>query len=93
MGEAVVLANGVRSGFDLIKGLGYPVYPKAKTNLERRPMFMLASMLWGVSRIGPFRRLLATGEAEAGFLVDDMVAAAARSKQPVDIERIRAMKP
>lgn len=92
-GEAVVLAHGVRSGFDLIKGLGYPVYPKAKTDIESRPMFMLASMLWGLSRIRGFREVLATGKAEAGFLVDDMLAAAPRSKQPVDVDRIRAMKP
>jgi 2-dehydropantoate 2-reductase len=92
-GEAIVLARGLHAGFDLIRRLGYSIYPKAKKRLDRRPTPLLAAMLWGMSRIRAFREVLATGKAECEILVDDMVAAAPRAKQPVNVHRIQAMKP
>lgn len=91
--EAMMLARGVQAGFGLIKGLGYPIYPASKRKLDHRPAFLLAAMLWSLSRVRAFREVLATGKAEAGFLVDDMVRAVPRSSEPVDVQRIRAMKP
>lgn len=92
-GEAIVLARGVQAGFDLIRKLGYPIYPKGKKPLDGCPTPILAAMLWSMSRVRSFRELLATGKAECQTLVDDMVAAAPLERHPVNVSRIRAMKP
>lgn len=91
--EAMTLARGIRAGFDLIQALGYAIYPDAKKQFHRRPTVWLAGMLWSLSRIRAFREVLATGKAEAGCLIDDMVAAAPRVIELVDVQRIQAMKP
>ena len=92
-GEALILARGVREGFALIKGLGYRLYPQAKAWINACPTWVVAAMLWFVSRIRSFRELLATAENECGALVDTMVAAAPRAKPPVRLPKIQAMKP
>lgn len=92
-GESMVLARGVHEGFALIQGLGYPLYPAFKTRLNRCPAWMVASMLWSMSRIRSFRELLATGENECRALVDVMVAAAPRARPAVHVAKIEAMKP
>jgi 2-dehydropantoate 2-reductase len=91
-GQARVLAQGVRASFDLIKGLGYDVYPKSKRRIAASPLWIVAAALWGISRIRTFRELLATGNVECGELVDAMVAVAAREKPSV-AAAIKAMKP
>ncbi len=92
-GEALVLALGVHASFELITGLGYHVYPKAKQRINGRPTWALAAMLWSMSRVRPFRELLATGEAECRALVDAMAAAAPLAKPPIAVSDIQAMKP
>ena len=91
--EALVLARGVHASFKLITGLGYQIYPKAKQRINGRPTWALAAMLWSMSRVRPFRELLATGKAECIALVDAMVAAASLAKSPVAVSDIQAMKP
>jgi 2-dehydropantoate 2-reductase len=91
--EAMVLARGVQESFALIKGLGYGVYPRAKVRIDGSPAWMVAAMLWFMSRIRSFRELLATGKNECRALVDVMVAAAPRAKPPVRVPKIQAMKP
>ena len=90
--QARVLAKGVRAAFDLIKGLGYDVYPKSKRRIAATPVPIIAAALWGMSRIRPFRELLATGEAECRALVDTMVAAASRARSDTTAA-IEAMRP
>ena len=92
-GEAMVLARGLHECFALIKGLGYPVYPRGKARLDGCPAWVVAAMLWLLSRVQSFRELLATGENECRALVDVMTAAAPRSNPPVQVARIQAMKP
>ena len=92
-GEAIVLARGVHASFNLIKGLGYQVYPGAKKLIDSSPVSVLAATLWSMSRIAAFREVLATGKAECQILVDVLVAAAPLSKRPSDVSRIQAMKP
>lgn len=92
-GHAIILARGVHASFGLIRALGYPIYPKAKRRLEGLPAPVLAAMLWSLSRIRSFREVLATGEAECVALMEEMVTAAPRAKQPVDVRRIETMKP
>ena len=92
-GEALVLARGVQASFDMIRSMGFEVYPKAKQRLSASPLWAVAAMLWFMSRIRPFRVLLATGKAEACALVDAMVAAAAAGASPTAVAQIAAMKP
>ena len=92
-GEALVLARGVHECFALIKGLDHPIYPRSKAMLNRSPAWMVAALLWTLSRVRSFRELLATGKQECGALVDTMAAAAPRAHPPVDVSRIQAMKP
>jgi 2-dehydropantoate 2-reductase len=54
-GEALALARGVHASFELIKGLGDPIYPQAKRRIDASPIWVMATMLWFVSRIRSFR--------------------------------------
>ena len=92
-GEAKVLARGLHESFELIRGLGHRVYPRGKARLAGCPTWVVAAMLWTVSRIRSFRELLATGEAECCALVDAIAAAAPRAQPPVRLPMIQAMKP
>ncbi|WP_206362047.1 ketopantoate reductase family protein [Sphingomonas montana] len=91
--EALVLARGVQASFGLIKALGCPIYPKSKTWLDRSPAIALAATLWSLSRVRGFREVLATGQAECDALVDTLVDAARSARTPVDVARIKAMRP
>ena len=91
-GQARMVADGVRASFDLIKGLGFDLYPKSKRRIAASPSSMVAAALWGMSRIRTVRELLATGDAECRALVDRM-AAVARREKPSVAAAIAAMKP
>ena len=91
--KAIVLARGVRESFTLIRGLGYRIYPRSKTRINGAPAWVVAAMLWFLSRITPFRELLATGKNECRALVDAMLAAAPRAKPAIRAAMIEAMKP
>lgn len=91
--EARVLARGVHEGFALVQGLGYRLHPSGKRWLNRCPTWVVATMLWSMSRIRSFRELLATGAGECRALVDAMVAAAPRATPHVRVARIQAMRP
>lgn len=92
-GEAMVLARGVHESFAMIQRLGYTLYPAGKARLNKCPNWMVASLLWFMSRIRSFRELLATGAAEARALVDVLVGAAVNANPPVAVKMIEAMKP
>lgn len=87
--DALRLARGVHASFSLIKGLGFAIYPQAKRRIDGSPPWVMAAVLWVMSRVRPFRELLATGEAECRALVDVMAAAA----PPALVARIVGMKP
>ena len=89
-GEALALARGVHASFALIRSLGYDVYPRAKKRIDASPTWVVAMVLWFMSRIRSFRELLATGQAECCALVDIMVSAAPPS---IAVSDIAAMKP
>lgn len=91
--EALVLARGVHGSFGLIKLLGDEVYPKTKKRLDGSPVWVVAAMLWFMSRIRTFRELLATGRAECCALVDTMAAAAPPGASKAVVASILAMKP
>ncbi|MFT8898281.1 MAG: 2-dehydropantoate 2-reductase N-terminal domain-containing protein [Acetobacter sp.] len=90
--RARTLAIGIRACFAMIRGQGYDIYPKDKARLEKLPVFAVAGMLWGLSRVSSFRTLLATGETECCALVDDMLASATTLGQSVDPDAVSAMK-
>ncbi len=92
--EAMVLGHGVRASFTLIKRLGYRLYPSEALWLDRLPPWVVAGMLWYVSRIPSFRELLATGIGECPALVDVMLTNAAKANLSVSVAaKIQAMKP
>ncbi len=91
--EAIVLARGMHASFALIQGLGYRLYPKGKARLKGCPAWVVAAMLWSVSRLRSFRELLATGADECRALVDAMAAAAPQANPPVEVAKLQAMKP
>ena len=91
--ESMVLARGMQETFALIKGLGYTLYPSGKALLSASPQWIVAAILWSMSRIRSFRELLATGAGECRALVAVVVAAAPRANPPVTVSRIEAMKP
>ena len=92
-GEAMILARGVHASFDLVKGLGYQIYPNAKKLIDGSPISVLAATLWSMSRVAAFREVLATGKTECQVLVDALVAAAPLSTRPIDGSLLQAMKP
>ena len=91
--EALVLARGVHASFRLIEGLGFPIYPRSKRQLDRSPAAVVAALLWTVSRVRSFRELLATGHAECGALIAAMVAAGSSAMPRIGTSAIEAMRP
>jgi 2-dehydropantoate 2-reductase len=91
--EAWTVAGGVKEAFALIRALSYRIYPKSKARLSSAPVWLLAGLLWAISRHRPFRDLLASGKLEGRALTDAMLSAATGSKQVVRIARIAAMRP
>jgi 2-dehydropantoate 2-reductase len=93
--ESLTVARGLHGGFAIIEGLGHRLYPSAKSVLNACPPFLVAAMLWFISRIAAFRDLLATGVIECRVLVDAVVAAAADANPalPAAVEAVLSMKP
>lgn len=91
--EAMVVARGAQEGFTLIQRLGYRLYPSTKAFLRANPTWVLASILWSVSRIPSFRELLATGLQECHALVDAMLVGASGRGIAVRVDLIAAMTP
>ncbi len=92
-GESRTIARGVQESFTLIRRLGYRLYPTGNSLLHASPAWMVAGVLWAMSRITSFRELLATGIGECRALVDNLVAAAPQAHPPVSVDRIQTMKP
>lgn len=92
-GDAVRLARGVHACFSLIRGMGYEIYPQAKQRIDSSPIWVMALILWFMSRIRSFRELLATGDAECRILVDMMVGAASAVVGSAAVANIEAMRP
>jgi len=80
-------------GFTLIQRLGYRLYPAGKPRFHDCPAWMVASMLWFVSRIHSFREFLTTAVNEYRALVDVLVASASHTNPPASVVYIQAMRP
>ena len=91
--EALVIARGARESFTLIQRLGYHLYPSGKAFLHASPTWVLASILWSLSRISSFRELLATGLNECRALIDVLIASASSNGYATSVDTIAAMKP
>ncbi len=91
--ESMVIARGLQESFTLIQRLGYRLYPSGKARLHASPVWLVAGILWFMSRIRPFRELLATGANECEALVDVLVANASRAQPPFAVRKILAMRP
>lgn len=91
--ESIVIARGMQESFTLIQRLGFRLYPSGKARLHASPVWLVAGLLWFLSRIRPFREVLATGANECRALVDVLVANASQAQPPVAVREILAMKP
>ncbi len=91
--ESVAIARGMQESFTLIQRLGYQIYPSGKVLLHISPEWLVAGMLWFMSRIRSFRDLLATGANECRALVDVLVANTSQVQPPISANKILAMKP
>lgn len=91
--EAKTIARGMQACFALIRAGGEKLYPAGKARLAASPTWLGAAMLWTVSRIPSFRKLLAQGVHECRALADIMAAKAQQSGSPLDAKKIAAMKP
>jgi 2-dehydropantoate 2-reductase len=91
--DSLAIARGMQDGFTLVQRMGYQLYPAGKARLHGSPAWMVASLLWFMSRIPSFRTLLATGVNECRALVDVLVASALRIDPPFPVQNIQAMRP
>lgn len=91
--EAAIIARGMQACFTLIRAGGQQLYPAGKARLVASPYWVPAAMLWTVSRIPSFRRLLAQGVNECRALADIMTTAAQQSATQLEAAKIAAMKP
>jgi 2-dehydropantoate 2-reductase len=91
--ESMLIARGMQGGFAVIRGLGFRLYPTAKSALNAAPVFVVACLLWAASRVSTFTELLATGVNECRALIDTMAAADVTPPLPAAIAALRAMKP
>lgn len=93
--ESLTVACGLKSGFAIIKELGFAIYPTSKSMLASCPVAVLACMLWSVSRVPSFRRLLSQGLLECRALAEVLSSAATAAKPPLRhlAERVLAMRP
>ncbi len=74
--------------------VGYHLYPRSKSVMDSCPTFLIASMLWLVSRIASFRELLAQGLNEAHALIESMVTAEINTKSvaPTAVKAVLAIQ-
>jgi len=92
--EAKAVARGLHGGWAIVQGLGYSLYPSAKSRMNSLPNFVLAFMMWGFSRVPAMRELLATGLNECRALIDTMVSAAsAKPALQNAVSSVVAIKP
>lgn len=91
--ESMALARGLQESLSHILRLGYRLYPSGKVLLHASPVWVLAGMLIGVSRIKSFRELLATGAGECLALVEVLVAASLQADPAASTDNIQAMRP
>jgi 2-dehydropantoate 2-reductase len=91
--ESMAIARGMQESFTLIERLGYRIYPSMKAWLHAAPAWLVAVLLWSLSRVRSVRELLATGVNECRALVDVLAANASEVLEPVAARKILAMKP
>jgi len=93
--EAKAVARGLHGGFAIVKGLGYRLYPSAKSTMYSSPNFLIAFLLWLYSRWPAMREVLATGLNEDRALIDTIAAAAAKAEPPLPAaaKALLAIKP
>ncbi len=61
--------------------------------MDACPTWVVAALLWLMSRNRGFRELLATGASECRALIDSMIPAALAARGPVAVSEIEAMRP
>ena len=91
---ATARARGLHAGFALVCALDRrPLYPGAKVWLQRSPIWLVAALLWSLTRITAFRELLALGANECRALIDALVKAAPSDFPADTLALLAAMRP
>lgn len=86
--ESTRAALAMKEGMAVVKHLGNAVTPTEIGMLSGLPTPMLASVLWGVSRVKSIRDIVAVGPAEPRNLIDAMVRLA-----PNETKLMQAIRP
>jgi 2-dehydropantoate 2-reductase len=86
--EALTYARGMSEGFDVVRGLGNTITPRAINVVDYLPSPVVASLFWALSRMKIVQQMGAQGAAESRVLIDAMTAAA-----PSRTPTLRAMRP
>lgn len=92
--EATIAARGSQAIFKIIKQLGFRVFPRPQAMMSSAPTFLVAAMLWMVSRVPPIRNAMANGVNECRSLIDEIVSNKSSAKvSPAAVSAVLAMKP
>lgn len=86
--EARDLARAMAEGFEIVRGLGGTITPKAMVHLSAAPTPAVTFVLWAFTRLPMAAELGASGPGEARSLIDAMIAAA-----PDRSATLRAIRP
>jgi 2-dehydropantoate 2-reductase len=74
--EALKLARAMKEGFQLVRHLGNSVTPAPMAIISRSPVPVLAALLWSLTRLDAFTRMIAVAPVdEPRLLIDEMSSA------------------
>lgn len=77
--ESMMAARALHAGLDIVKHLGFEVYPISKRRLHSCPAWLLGVVFWAMTRWTSFRQLLASASNECVAISEAMVGDAAAS--------------
>ena len=77
--ESMLAARALHAGLDIVKQLGFEIYPTSKSRLYSCPAWLLGFLFWMMTRSTNFRKLLASASSECAALTESMVADAVSS--------------
>jgi 2-dehydropantoate 2-reductase len=91
--EAKTGAQALRAGYSILRESGDTPYPGSKNQISRAPRFILALILWGVSR-SRFRETVGNSAEECRGLIDLMTAEGERKPalRPA-VDAVLALRP
>lgn len=71
--ESMMAARALHAGLDIVKQLGFEIYPTLKSRLYSCPAWLLGIVFWAMTRFTSFRKLLASASNECAALSESMM--------------------